>query len=228
MDGSLWSLGAASAFFAALHLFIPAGTLRASLVARLGLWGYRGVFSALAIIGLVWMALAYRVAEPVMLWGYSDGARWLAVALMPVAFTLFAGSHSRKSPTAMRAPGAFDPARPGIFAVTRHPMMWSFGLWAILHVLANGDLPSLIFFGTFALVALAGTVAIDRRRRAEAPPGWAGVEASTSNLPFAALLAGRARLDAKGLIRPVLIGLVLWVAILHAHQYLFGMPVIYH
>ena len=62
-----------------------------------------------------------------------------------------------------------DPA-PGILKVTRHPMMWAFGLWALAHIAANGDLRSLLLFGSMAVLALYGTVRLDAKRRAQNLP----------------------------------------------------------
>jgi uncharacterized membrane protein len=61
--------------------------------------------------------------------------------------------------------GALDrpePAR-GVLRITRHPVMWGVGLWAAVHLVANGDLASLLFFGGFLLTALGGAWHLDRR-----------------------------------------------------------------
>ena len=55
--------------------------------------------------------------------------------------------------------------------VTRHPFLIGVGLWAVLHLVANGDVASFIFFGAFAVTALAGTVSIDAKRRR----AWSGL-----------------------------------------------------
>jgi uncharacterized membrane protein len=52
----------------------------------------------------------------------------------------------------------------GIYRVTRHPMIWGIALWSTTHVLANGELYALIFFGGLTVLALAGTVQVDRRK----------------------------------------------------------------
>jgi uncharacterized membrane protein len=78
-------------------------------------------------------------------------------------------------------------------------VLWAFALWALAHIAPNGDLASLIFFGGFAALALAGMVVIDMKRRARDPDGYARFAAATSRLPFLALLAGRARPDWRGI-----------------------------
>jgi uncharacterized membrane protein len=115
----------------------------------------------------------------------------------------------------------------GIFTVTRHPVMWAFGLWALLHVLANGDLAGLVFFGAFAVLALPGTLAIDAKKRRAWPEGsWQAFSASTSNLPFLAIAQGRTPFDWKGIgWKPLLIAAALYVAIVFwFHPKVIGAP----
>ena len=95
----------------------------------------------------------------------------------------------RPAPRSRRGPPAT-----GIIRVTRHPFMWGVGLWALLHLAANGDEASVIFFGSLAVLALVGTLLIDARRTRENAPGWGVFLQATSNLPFAAILERRQRL----------------------------------
>jgi uncharacterized membrane protein len=64
-----------------------------------------------------------------------------------------------------------------------------------VHLIANGDVASFIFFGAFAVTALAGTVSIDAKRRRALGPGWQSFAAQTSIVPFAAIAAGRIRFN---------------------------------
>src|SRR4029077_10923183 len=120
---------------------------------------------------------------------------------------------------------ADDPA-PGILRVTRHPVMWAIGLWALSHLIANGDLRSLLFFGAIAALALGGTVLIDRKKQLALGSNWPRLAEVTSNLPFAALLAGRTRLRWRdvGLLR-VAAGLLLYAVLYLAHPIITGLPV---
>ena len=78
--------------------------------------------------------------------------------------------------------------------MTRHPFLWSVGLWASAHIVANGDLAGLVLFATFGALALLGTLLIDRKFALRRGADWQRFAAATSNLPFAAILAGRQRL----------------------------------
>jgi uncharacterized membrane protein len=113
----------------------------------------------------------------------------------------------------------------GIQRITRHPMLWSFALWALVHVIGNGDVASLIFFGTFAISAFLGMPSIDRKLAARSPEAAAKLRAETSILPFGAILAGRNRLvlGEIGLLAPVL-ALIGWAVVLHFHARFFGVP----
>lgn len=87
---------------------------------------------------------------------------------MPFAMILLAAAYLSRNPTAVlqeRLLKSANPAR-GIIRVTRHPLMWAIALWAATHVLARGDVRSVIFFGGFLVLALLGTVLMDRRKAA--------------------------------------------------------------
>lgn len=208
----------ATAAFVLTHL-VSATPLRANLVAALGEWPYRGLYSAAAFVTLGWMiwALVHAPREP--LW---NGWRLLPVIVMPFALILVATGY-RRNPTMVGADALLkseDPAR-GMIRITRHPIMWGIMLWAAAHIAANGELRSLVFFGGFLLVALFGTLSLDRRKRAD--PNWPRFAAATSHVPFVAIAQGRNHLIWReiGWTRP-LIGLAAYAVLLALHPWLFG------
>ena len=212
------SLVLATALFLATH-FVASTPLRPKLVAAMGEWPYRGVYSAVAFITFGWMIWAYVHTAREPLW---TGLRLLPVLVMPFAFILIACGYFR-NPTMVGAEGLLrsqDSAR-GMIRVTRHPIMWGLMLWAGAHVLALGELKALIFFGSFLVLAGIGTVAMDRRKRAN--PDWPRFAAATSHIPFVAIAQGRNRLDLAeiGWKRPP-IGLVVFFFFLWIHPWLFG------
>jgi uncharacterized membrane protein len=152
------------------------------------------------------------------------------LALMPFILVLAIGGFTAPNPSAvmMAAPeSGWQPK--GILTVTRHPVMWAFGLWALLHILANGDLASLIFFGAFALLALLGTLAIDaKKQRTWTPESWQAFSARTSNLPFVAVMQGRTRFDWRGIgWKTLAIAVALYVAIIFwLHPQVIGVPLL--
>ncbi|MDQ2696964.1 MAG: NnrU family protein, partial [Pseudomonadota bacterium] len=159
------------------------------------------------------------------LWLPGPGLRHLPLLLMPLVFILLAAGVTAKNPTAVKGEDALDrqDAVQGILRVTRHPVQWAILLWAALHILANGDLASLIFFGGFFILAAAGPFLIDRKLAAAQGARWERFAAATSNVPFAAILRGRQRLALAEIgWRPVVIGLAAYVLVLALHPWLFG------
>ena len=193
--------------------------MRTKLVATLGEWPYRGLYSALALVTLGWMIWAFVHAAPQPLW---TGWRMLPLIVMPFAFILIAAGY-RRNPTMVGADALLksDDAARGMIRITRHPIMWGIMLWAAAHIVARGELRSLTFFGGFLLVALLGTLSLDRRKRAD--PNWPRFAAATSHLPFAAIAQGRNRAVWReiGWTRP-LIGLAAYAILLVLHPWLFG------
>jgi uncharacterized membrane protein len=203
----------AAAAFLVTH-FVSSTPLRAALVKGMGEWPYRGAYSAVAFATLGWMVWAYTQAPSTFLWVWWRDAPYVA---MPIALVLIACGYWR-NPTMVGADKLLksdDPAR-GMIRVTRHPIMWGVMLWAAAHIVAGGDVKGLIFFGCLLLVALVGTISMDRRKRAN--PDWPRFAAVTSHIPFVAIAQGRNRLVWReiGWLRPA-IGIAVFFAILTFH-----------
>lgn len=223
------ALALSALLFVGLHFLISSTPIRGVLVARMGERPYVVLFSLLAGALIVWMSIAFGHApRDQFLWAI-PGIAHLALTLMPIALLLVVAGYMRKNPTAvMMAPpdGAWQPT--GVYTVTRHPIMWGIALWAVLHVLANGDAAGLIFFGALAVLAFAGTLAVDAKKRRTWPAESVyQLFATTSNLPFLAIAQGRTRFDAKGLVRPLAIAVLLYLGIVFwFHPDVLGAPLI--
>lgn len=167
MAGHAWfSLIAAGLAFCGSHILLSSTRLRGALRDQLGERGFLGVYSLTALATFAWFVAAYARAPTLRLWMPSAWTALAPVLLMPFAAILLVAGYSTANPTAVgmeRRAAADDPA-PGILRITRHPVMWAVGLWASSHLLANGDLASLWFFGAIATLALGGTVLIDRKK----------------------------------------------------------------
>ena len=210
------------------HFGLSSTQLRPQLVASVGEPVFRILYSAITLVAIAWMVVAWRAAPVVELWSAGPALRHLPLLVMPLALLLAVCGVSQPNPTAIGAapdPDATEPAT-GILRVTRHPLMWAFGLWGLVHMLANGDLASLLFFGTFAVLALAGTVLIDHKRTRRNEPGWGVFLQATSNLPLAAIVERRQRLVPRE-IGPtrVIVAVALYVVLILLHPLLFGVPV---
>jgi uncharacterized membrane protein len=206
--------------FLALHV-VPSTPLRPALVGALGERAYLGLFSLASLAAIVWMVIAFKAAPFDLLW---PGLRHLPAALMPFAFILVVGGVMTPNPTAVGAAKLLerdDPAR-GILRVTRHPVMWGIMLWAGVHLLARGELKSTLFFGTFLLLAAAGTVLQDRRK-AQLGEAWTRYARLTSNLPFVAIAQGRNRFVWREIgVKKIIIALVAFALFFMLHPWLIG------
>ena len=229
MSHGLISLVIAGIAFCGSHVLLSSTGLRGSLRDQLGERGFLAVYSLTALVTFAWFLMAYAHAPTILLW---PRQRWMAlvpIVVMPLATVLLVAGYTTPNPTAVgmeRAARADDPA-PGMLRVTRHPVMWAIGLWAISHMIANGDLRSLLFFGAFAALSLGGTLLIDRKKRLALGSNWSRLAEVTSNLPFAALVTGRTRLRWRDIsLLRLIAGLLLYAVLYNAHALIAGAPVV--
>ncbi|MBP0494449.1 NnrU family protein [Pararoseomonas indoligenes] len=216
------ALVVAALIWVLLHVGIAGTRARAALAARLGEGGFRTTFSLASALAITLLVLAWRSAPTAVLWSVPRPLGWVLVAAMLAAFILFAGSLMARNPTSVGQGGALSAEPAGVLRITRHPMLWSFAIWAAVHVVGNGDSASLVFFGAFLVTAALGMPSLDAKVAARDPQGWAGFAARTSILPFGAVLAGRNRVAWRQVVLPGLVGLLAWAAMLHLHPVIFG------
>jgi uncharacterized membrane protein len=175
------------ALFIGAHLIPSAPALRSRLQERVGGNAYRGLFALVSLIGFVLLVVGMGRAPSVPLWDPPAWGHRVPVFGMPVALTLFVAA---LMPTNLKR-------------LTRHPMLWGVTLWAAVHLLANGDLASLILFGSFGAFSLFDMWSANRR----------GAELSAKVVPYWRDLL------------VVAIGAIVYVGLLHSHGMLFGTPV---
>ena len=186
---------AACAYFLLIHFGVSGTRLRDRLTAGLGERPYRGLFALASFIGIGWMIYAYRHAPLIPTWGFLLGFRPAAWVLVFIAFLFVVIGVLTPTPTKVGMESRLDPemAR-GMVRITRHPFLWGVGLWAATHLIVNGDVASLILFGSLLLLAIGGTASIDAKRRRKFPEGWRKFAQATSSVPFAAIASGGNRL----------------------------------
>ncbi len=229
MPSEILSLLAAGAAFCGSHVALSSTAWRGALRDQLGERGFLAIYSVVAAATLAWFIDAYAEAPTIVLWMPRRWSALVPILVMPFASVLLVAGYSTRNPTAVgmeRAAAADDPA-PGILRVTRHPVLWAIGLWGLSHTVANGDLASVMFFGALASLALGGTELIDRKKRLALGSNWTRLAEVTSNLPFAALVAGRTRLRWReiGVLR-LAAGILLYVVLFRAHAIFTGVPVV--
>ena len=221
------SLALACLFFLGIHVVISGSPLRRAIVGAIGESTYLGAFSLLSIGGLTWVIVAYAAAHPTsnIWWTAPAWLRWPGLGAMLVAVLLVVIGLTTPSPTAAggEARLAQADAVRGVLRVSRHPFLWGVALWAATHLALNGDAASALLFATMLALALVGPPLIDAKRRRAFGAQWQRFAATTSSLPFAAILAGRnaLRLDEIGAWR-VALALAVYALLLGGHRWCFG------
>jgi uncharacterized membrane protein len=213
----------ALALFLALHMVPAIPALRAKLVAAMGRRSYLVAYSLVSLLTLAWLFHAALQLDFVPLWDPAPWQAWFPLVLTPLALVLLLAGLASPNPASitLRKPGL----KPGaITTVTRHPVLWGFALWAGSHLVPNGDLRSLLLFGSLFAFALLGMVITDRRARRRLGAQWAEIDRTTSVLPFAAALAGHTKLRFDAALAMAVLAsaaLTAWL-LLGGHAVLFG------
>ncbi len=217
MDGWGGFILALGVFYAVHALPVRPG-VRAAGQARLGRRGYAAVTGLLQLATLAWVIVAAGQAPWIGLWDQMPWMRWTVNLAMPVAVALVVLAIGTPNPLSFGGPAAgFDPARPGLAGLVRHPVLWALLLWSSAHMLVNGDLAHVLLFGGFALFSALGMVLLDRRRQRDLGADWARLAAHTSNLPFAGRLAGWRPSPAR-----LAVAAAVWLALLWLHPEVIG------
>jgi uncharacterized membrane protein len=141
------------------------------------------------------VVLAYGAIDlSVPLWIAPDWWWTVASGIMLLASILLVGSFV-KNPAFPHPGAAKQAARPatGVFAITRHPMNWAIILWALVHLSLWWSPRNIIVTVGMLILAVAGSIGQDRKKRGVVGRAWQGWEARTSFVPFAALVGGRAK-----------------------------------
>jgi uncharacterized membrane protein len=145
------------AVFLGAHVFVTRREAREALIGRVGEWPYKGLFSLVSLVGLaliVWGYAQYRATGYVQVWMPPTWMRHVTVALVWPAIILV---------TAAYIPG-------NIKRTLKHPMLAGIKLWAFAHLLSNGDLGSIVLFGSVLAWAVYDRITLKRRSDAGAPP----------------------------------------------------------
>ena len=157
------------ALFLGVHTLPAQRELRARAIAAMGEGGYKIAYALVSVLGIVliaWGFAHYRAAGMIDVWGGSVSPKTLVilkhvtVGLMLPAVILVVASYLRGH----------------IYKMLKHPMLSGVKLWAAAHLLANGDLGSIILFGSFLAWAVFDRISLKRRPDAGGPPipvgGW--------------------------------------------------------
>lgn len=173
------------------HTVVTFREQRAALMSRLGDGTYKALFALVSLIGvvlIVWGFAQYRATGWIAVWSPPAWTRHVTVALIWPAIILVVASYSRGR----------------IYARLKHPFLAGVKLWAVAHLISNGDLGSILLFGSVLAWAVYDRISLKRRSDAGAP-----------NIPL-----GGARND----VIAIVVGTLLYVAFGFLHPYIIGVP----
>ena len=217
MNQALWILVAANVAFVGTH-FAMSHPLRAPLVKALGAGGFQLAYTVVSFATLAWVYFAFKAAPPADLPGSGEIGWIIATVLTLPAMILLAGSLIGNP--ALPTPQAEAQARAapgGVFLVTRHPMMWGIGLWALSHIVLWWSTRTLVLALAMGFLALVGAHMQDRKKEMLMGAAWAEWETKTSYWPR------WGKLLSVGPV-PLGVGLALFVGFSWLHLWLAGIP----
>jgi uncharacterized membrane protein len=180
------------ALFLGAHSIPTRPALRQSLVGSLGENGYKGLFTVLSLAGIVLIAVGfgrYRAAGYIPVWDPPRGMAHLNILLMWFAFVAFFASRLNGE----------------IKRRLKHPQLVAIKVWALGHLLANGDLGSIILFGSFLAWAVYDRISVKKRQPnagMDIPPGFVAND-----------------------YKAIGIGTAAWIVLILVHPWLIGVSV---
>ena len=217
MDGHIITLIAANVAFVGTH-FAMSHPLRAPLVKALGAGGFQIAYTLVSFATLAWVYFAFIAAPPADLPG-SGNIGWIAATIITLpAMILLAGSFigNPALPTPMaEAQARAEPK--GVFRVTRHPMMWGIGLWAISHMALFWSIRTMVTALAMGVLALVGAKLQDAKKEALMGEAWGQWESRTSYWPR------WGQLFSVGAV-PLIAGTALWLGGSWLHLGRAGIP----
>ena len=220
MNHDLSFLLSSAIVFVGAHIMLS-HPLRSLTTRFVGEKGFMAVYSLIALVSFGLMIHAFGQSPRTgMIWDGWTAGPWIATSLLTiVAMALLIGSFVRNP--ALPHPGAQQTAQSreatGVFAVTRHPMMWAFAVWAVSHIIVSPNGRTIIFAGSLLFLALVGAALQDLKKRASMGEDWEAWQSRTRFWPDVSALA---RLDWKLWAGAV----VAWFAITWVHLWFAYIP----
>ena len=212
-------LALAAGSFVGTH-FLLSHPLRRPLVDRIGEGPFRGIYTlvSFATFGLtIWVYHSMGRQQP--LWTLGEAGWIVATLLMWLGAILFAGSFIG-IPALPGTRGPRGRTASGVMAITRHPMMWGFAIWAVVHMMMVATPKALILDFSILFLALVGSMMQDRKKQALMGADWHDWTAQTAFFPFArglrnpglfAFAAGTALFLVATWLHPFPVGLWHWL-----------------
>ena len=194
--------------------------LRKTITGRIGEKGFEGLYSVVALATFAWVVFAFRATPVEVLWIAPPWVWTVGSLVMLAASILFAGAFLAPNPS-MNIMGdalAKSPLPQGVMRITRHPMLWSFALWAAVHAAVSGTGAVVLLSAGIGFLSLFGAKMQDRKKQQQLGQRWAAFEAASAFIPFG-----------RGLVwpgwKPVIVGVLVFLAATWLHPRL-GAPVV--
>jgi uncharacterized membrane protein len=214
--------------FLSTHIVLAENPARGVLVRILGERSFAWSYGAIAIVQLVWIGKAVEAAPVVRFWEPPAWSAAIPLLVMPLALLLLVCGFTQNNPTATLAAGRLARREvTGVLAITRHPVMWGLGLWALSHLVVAPEVAEALRYGALASLALLFLPRIEAKQRAKwGTAAWASFAARSSSLPFIAMIQGRARLDWRqiGWVRIAAVVLLYGALVAWLHPGVLGWP----
>lgn len=211
------------AAFVGSHFLLSSVPVRRPLVAKLGKKGFAALYSVVSFVTFGGMIAAYRGTVPRPAWSPPPAGRWVPLLVMPVALLFLVAGFSTPSATSAGQERQAAKGPRGILAVTRHPALTGFSLWALAHLAADGDSRVMTIAAGMLVLSVGGMFHIDARRDLDGDEAWRTFRSQTSRFPFLAMARGRTKLNFPQIgVKRVLVAGALYVAILYGHGRVFG------
>lgn len=172
--------------FFSIHL-VPIFPIKNILINRLGENKYKGLFSLIALVGLLIIIYGFSRADFYPIWDPLPYSKEIALALMPISMILLTAANIQTN----------------IKKFIKHPMLIGILIWSFVHLIANGDLRSIILFGSFGLYALIDI--------------FFSKKVLTTNI--------EAKYTLSKDIMVIIIGLVAYLIIVYYHQFIAGVTI---
>ena len=179
--------------FVLIHILVSGTSIRGKLVSLAGEKTYLALYSLVSLILLTGMIMSYNRAPMMSTWGQITTMHWLAGILMFIAMFLVVTSVLVPNPTATGKESSLhqENVAIGILRITRHPGLNGIALWSLVHLIYNGDMASLVFFGALLATCLVGMPSIDAKLAKQFTGDWQRYADQTSRVPFVAIIQGR-------------------------------------
>jgi uncharacterized membrane protein len=180
--------------FIGAHVFVTMRAERAAVIARIGEGPYKGLMALVSLVGLILIGYGfahYRATSWIDVWYPPRWTYYITQILMWPASIFVVAAYIRGN----------------IWRALKHPMLVGVKTWAVAHLISNGDLGSILLFGSFLGWAGYDRVTLKRRTDPAAPP----IPAGGHRNDIIALVAGTVLYLALGLIfHPLVIGIAVF------------------